>query len=606
MKLNRIIVGKNIYFRTLTKKDASKKYCNWLNDPKVNYYLETRKATTQDLEKYINGKNKKKDCIFLGIFTNKDNTHIGNIKLEPIDLDKKKATLSLIIGEIDYWNQGIGTESTILMVNFAFNNLKLKKVDLGVISENKKAIRVYEKSGFKLKKIEKNKIKHGSKIYDKIIMEIENTELEMHFEKSQELLREAKKIIPSASQTYSKSYKYFVEGAAPAFLEKGEGGHVWDIDGNEYIDFILGLGPITIGYNNKEVNEVINKQLKNGISFSLPTSLELKLAKKLIEIIPSAEMVKFFKNGSDSTTAAIRLSRAYTKRNIIACCGYHGYHDWYVSTRDNDAGIPVEIKKLTKTFRYNDINSIEKLFKKYPNKIAGVILEPCQKNGPDKDFLEELKKITHSQGALLIFDEVVSGFRLGLGGGQEKFKVTPDISSFGKGMGNGLPISALVGKRKIMQLIDKGVFISTTFGGETLSLAGSLKTIEILERQGSFKHIISLGNKWMESIEKIIQEKKLEKCIEMYGISPHCGIVFKDIGKINNFELKSLYQQTLISEGILSLGINNFCLEHTKKDIKKFIDSTEIALNIVKRAVKKDTVKGLLKGKKIRPIFKRN
>jgi len=606
MILKQPFIGKRIYFKNLNLKDASKEYCSWLNNPKVNYYLETRKATVKDLKKYIKEKNKKQDCMFLGIFDIKNDTHIGNIKLEPIDLIQKKATLSLIIGNIDYWGKGIGTEATKLMINLAFKKLNLLKVDLGVISENKRAIRVYRKAGFNVIKIEKNKMKHGSNLFDKIIMEIENMENNMIFNKSKKLLEEAKKIIPSASQTYSKSYRYFVEGAAPAFLERGERGHVWDVDGNEYIDFVLGLGPITIGYNNREVNQAVIKQLKNGISFSQPTILELNLAKKLIEIIPCAEMVKFVKNGSDATTGAVRLARAYTGKDIIACCGYHGYHDWYVGTRDKNAGIPDAIKKLTKTFYYNDIGSLKKIFEKYPNQIAGVIIEPLQENGPKNNFLRELKKITHNEGAILIFDEVVTGFRIGLGGAQEKFKVTPDISTFGKGMGNGLAISALVGKTKIMKLIDEEAFISTTFGGETLSLAGALKTIEILERPESFKHIIGLGNKWMDSVKKIIKEKQLENSVKLYGLSPHCGVVFKDTGKLTSLDLISIYQQTLIDEGILSIGINNFCLEHTQEDLRKFINATDIALKIVKKAIENDSIMEILKGKKLRPIFKRN
>jgi glutamate-1-semialdehyde aminotransferase/RimJ/RimL family protein N-acetyltransferase len=606
MILENRVKGERIYFRNLNLEDASKEYCSWLNDPKVNYYLETRKATVEDLKDYIKEKNKKEDCLFFGIFDIKDNTHIGNIKLEPIDFVEKKAELSLIIGNMNYWGKGIGTEATNLLVNLAFKKLNLLKVGLGVISENKRAIIVYKKAGFKVIKIEKNKMKHGSKFFDKVIMEIQKKENNMKFIKSKELLEEAKKIIPSAAQTYSKSYKYFVEGAAPAFLERGEKGHVWDVDGNEYIDFVLGLGPITIGYNNKEINEAIFEQLKYGISFSQPTILELKLAKKLIEIIPCAEMVKFLKNGSDATTAAIRLARAYTNRDIIACCGYHGYHDWYVGTRDKNVGIPNAIKNLTKTFRYNDIDTLKKLFDKYPNQISAVIIEPCQENGPRNNFLRELKKITNNEGAILIFDEVVSGFRISLGGAQEKFMVTPDLSTFGKGMGNGLAISALVGKAKIMKLIDQGAFISTTFGGETLSLAGALKTIEILERPNSFKHIIGLGDMWMSSIKSIIKDKQLENTIELCGLSPHCGIVFKNAGKLSDIDLKSVYQQTLIEERILSSGINNFCLEHTKQDIKKFINATEIALDVVKKAIEEDSTKGILKGRRIRPIFKRN
>jgi glutamate-1-semialdehyde aminotransferase len=428
----------------------------------------------------------------------------------------------------------------------------------------------------------------------------------MKFEKSIKWLETAKRIIPTASQTYSKSYKYFSEGAGPAFLEKGKGSYVWDIDGNKYIDFVCGLGAITLGYNNREINKAIKKQLKKGISFSQSNILEVKLAKKLIDIIPCAEMVKFVKNGSDATTATIRLARAYTKKEVVACCGYHGYHDWYIGTTENDWGVPSAVKKLTKTFKYNDIVSLKKVFDKNKDKVAAIILEPCQNKGPEKDFLEEVKKITHENGAVLIFDEVVSGFRNSISGAQGYYNVIPDLSSFGKGMGNGLAISAIVGKREIMSLIDEGAFVSSTFGGETLALAGALKTIEILERPKSFEHLFKLGNMWIDKVIKLIENKRLNKIVEIYGISPHCGVMFKDRGSLSSYDLLSIYQEILIENGILSLGVNNFCLAHSEEDVRKFIYAVNKALDKVKIAVDKDSIEGLLKGKKFRPIFKRN
>lgn len=426
----------------------------------------------------------------------------------------------------------------------------------------------------------------------------------MKFSKSSKYLEEAKRIIPSASQTYSKSYRYFCEGISPAFLSHGKGGHVWDVDGNEYVDFVLGLGAITLGYYNKEVNKAVIDQLKKGISFSQPTKLEITLAEKLIEIVPCAEMVKFVKNGSDATTAAIRLARAYTKREVVACCGYHGYHDWYVGSTSNDAGVPNAVKNLTKKFEYNNLNSLKKLLAE--NKVAAVILEPLQAQGPENNFLEKVKELTHKNGAVLIFDEVVSGVRVALGGAQEYYKVVPDLATFGKGMGNGLAISAVVGRRNIMKLIDEGAFISTAFGGETLALAGALATLNILEKPESLKHIHHLGELWIKEVQKLIAKKKLSEVVAIHGITPHCGVAFKDKGNLIKIDLLSVYQQKLIQQGILSVGVNNFCLEHTEEDVRKFISAVELAFDDVLKALKKDSVEGILKGKKIRPMFKRN
>ena len=286
------------------------------------------------------------------------------------------------------------------------------------------------------------------------------------YAKSLKLLKEAKQLTPCAAQTYSKSYRYYCEGAAPAFLDRGNGSHVWDVDGNEFIDFVCALGAITVGHANTKVNKAISDQLKKGIGFSQATELEVKLARKLIEIYPSAEMVRFVKNGSDGTSAAVRLARAYTKREMVLVSGYHGYQEWYIGSTENDLGIPKCVKALVKKFEYNNIDSVKKLFTKYEGKIACVILEPVQGNGPENHFLEKLKTLTHDNGALLIFDEVVTGFRIHLSGAQGLFGVVPDLTALGKGFGNGLPISAVVGQKKYLKLIEEGAFISTTHGGD--------------------------------------------------------------------------------------------------------------------------------------------
>lgn len=303
------------------------------------------------------------------------------------------------------------------------------------------------------------------------------------YKNSRELLKRAKKITPLGAQTFSKSYRYFCEGNSPSFMEKGKGAHVWDVDENKYIDFICGLGPVTLGYNDQRINEAITKQMEKGIIFSQPAPISIELSEKLIEIIPCAEMVRFVKNGSDATSAAVRLARAYTERDIIATCGYHGMQDWYIGSTVNNKGVPQKVCELSQSFDYNNIESLESLFAKYPNKIAAVILEPIQSNGPEEGYLQKVKEIAQDNGAVLIFDEVVSGFRYALGGASELYSVTPDLVTLGKGMANGMPISAVAGKKELLNLISDGVFISTTFGGEALSIAAALETINILQEK---------------------------------------------------------------------------------------------------------------------------
>ena len=427
-----------------------------------------------------------------------------------------------------------------------------------------------------------------------------------NYKKSDELLKRAVEVTPLGAQTYSKSYRYYCQGDSPSFIERGEGCYLYDVDGNKFIDFVCALGPITIGYNVEEINDAVKNQLEKGIAFSLQAEAEVELAEKIIEIIPCAEMVRFIKNGGDATTAAIRLARAYTNRDLVALSGYHGMHDWSIGSTENNKGIPKEISNLTKTFEYNDIESLEELFKVYPNEIAAVILEPIQANGPKDDFLQKVKELTHENGAVLIFDEVVSGFRYALGGASEYYDIVPDMAAFGKGMGNGLPISAVAGKKEIMKQIEEGIFVSTTFGGEALSMAGSLAALKILEKPGVYEHIWKLGSILKEGLEDLIKKYELEDVILVSGLPPHCGVEFEDVGSLDYLDINSIYSQAMIHNGIITVGINNINLSHTENEINAYLSAAEDAMINIKKAIEQDSTKGILIGKKVDPVFKRN
>ena len=427
-----------------------------------------------------------------------------------------------------------------------------------------------------------------------------------NYKKSDELLKRAVEVTPLGAQTYSKSYRYYCQGDSPSFIERGEGCYLYDVDGNKFIDFVCALGPITIGYNVEEINDAVKNQLEKGIAFSLQAETEVELAEKIIEIIPCAEMVRFVKNGGDATTAAIRLARAYTNRDLVALSGYHGMHDWSIGATENNKGIPKEISNLTKTFEYNDIESLEELFKAYPNEIAAVILEPIQANGPKDDFLQKVKELTHENGAVLIFDEVVSGFRYALGGASEYYDIVPDMAAFGKGMGNGLPISAVAGKKEIMKQIEEGIFVSTTFGGEALSMAGSLAALKILEKPGVYEHIWKLGSILKEGLEDLIKKYELEDVILVSGLPPHCGVEFEDVGSLDYLDINSIYSQAMIHNGIITVGINNINLSHTENEINAYLSAAEDAMINIKKAIEQDSTDGILIGKKVDPVFKRN
>ena len=427
-----------------------------------------------------------------------------------------------------------------------------------------------------------------------------------NYEKSNDLLKRAIEVTPLGAQTYSKSYRYYCQGDSPAFIERGEGCYLYDVDGNKFIDFVCALGPITIGYNIEEVNNAIKEQLEKGISFSLQAEVEVELAEKIIDIIPCAEMVRFVKNGGDATTSAIRLARAFTERDLVALSGYHGMHDWSIGSTENNKGIPKDVSNLTKTFEYNNIESLKELFEEYPNQIAAVILEPIQANGPKDDFLQKVKDLAHENGAILIFDEVVSGFRYALGGASELYDVVPDMAAFGKGMGNGLPISAVAGKKEIMKQIEEGIFVSTTFGGEALSMAGSIAALKILEKPGSYEHIWKLGTILREGLERLIKNYELEDVILVSGLPPHCGVEFEDVGSLDYLDINSIFSQAMIHNGIITVGINNINLSHTEEEIEAYLAAAEEAMINIKKAIEQDSTEDILIGKKVDPVFKRN
>jgi glutamate-1-semialdehyde aminotransferase len=395
---------------------------------------------------------------------------------------------------------------------------------------------------------------------------------------------------PCGAQTYSKANRYF---SKPVILDHGKGSHVWDEHGKEYIDFIAALGPVTIGYSDDRVNIAISKQLEKGISFSTPTRIEYELCEKLTQIIPA-------------TMAAVRLARAYTGRDIILKAGYHGCDDWSIGPEPGARGIPFYVSQLTKRFKYNNIADLEQWFSLFHNKIAGIILESVMENGPGPRYLEAVKELCHRNGTILIFDEVVSGARFALGGAAEVYSVTPDLTCIGKGYGNGMPISAVCGRSDIMHLIETGeAFISTTFGGETLSIAAALETIKILEQPGTYEHIWGLGEKLIYGLRKMIDGFDLTDVLQVTGLPPHCGLSFNGAGSLDYLDIWSLYAQETQNAGILSQGMNFIMLSHTEQDIDALLGATLAAMAKIKKAIEQDSTEGILTSNKINPIFKR-
>lgn len=424
------------------------------------------------------------------------------------------------------------------------------------------------------------------------------------FEKSELLLSREVKVSPLAAQTYSKSYRYFCRGVAPSYMDHGEGCYIYDVDGNKFIDFMCALGPITIGYNDLTVNEAVINQVKKFASGSLQSELEVQLAEKICEIIPCAEMVRFVKNGGDATTAAIRLARAYTGRDVVLMSGYHGMHDWSIGASANNKGVPKAVCDLTKNFAYNDLTDLENKLKE--NEVAAVILEPIQSNGPKEGYLDCVKELAHKYGAILIFDEVVSGFHYALGGAQEVFNVTPDLVAFGKGMGNGYPISAVAGRRDLLEQIEQGVFVSTTFGGDSIAMAASLATLDILSKPGFYDHILKIGTMIRDGIQERIDKYNLNDVLSVSGMPAHCGLAFEGHGSLSYLDIQSVYSQTMIQNGILVFAIYFLNAHHTEKEAQAYLDATDKAFALIRKAIDQDSVDDILVGEKVNPVFKRN
>ena len=416
----------------------------------------------------------------------------------------------------------------------------------------------------------------------------------MKFLNSKKLFKKALKKIPSASQTYSKSYKSFNFDNGPLFLSKGKGAYVWDIDNNRYIDYVIGLLPNILGYNDNDVNRAIKEQLKNGISFSLPTKLEVELAELIISIIPSAEMVRFAKNGSDVTSAAVRLARAVTGKEIIISCGYHSWHDWYMANTKMDSGIPKSTKKLTLSMEYNDLNNLEKIISKHQNNIAALIIEPEGYHESSKQFLKKVREITKKNNIVLIFDEIISGFRADLGGAQKKYNIQPDLTTLGKAIANGMPLAALVGKSEVMSKMDK-IFFSATNSGETLSIAAAIATIKKIKKHNIVENLNNHGLFIRKKISQIIEDNNLSDFIKVGGPSWRPTILPNENEVTQKESLVFFLRNALVREGIIFGTAFNLCNAHLND---KIISSTFIAFEKVLLRLSEKLKKGELKNTK--------
>lgn len=421
--------------------------------------------------------------------------------------------------------------------------------------------------------------------------------------KSQYYKNKAQDLIPGLAHTFSKAPYSYVEGVYPAYVKSGTGSHLKDVDGNDYIDYVLGLGPIILGYNYPTVNEAITDALKDGITFSMPHYLEIELAELLCSVIPSAEMAKFTKTGSDAVTAAVRAARAITGRDKIAYCGGGGvWHDWFIISTSRSLGVPKFNRELIKIFQYNKIETLQQIFEQNKGQIAAVCIEPMVYEPPTKTFLKDVQNLAHENDAILIFDEVVTGFRMSLGGAQQYFEIKPDISCFGKAMGNGMPLGAVTGKKEYMKIFHE-IFYSTTYAGEILSLAAGKSTITTLKEKNVNSYLWNKGIELKTAFQKIVQ--KLDLPVEVIGLPHRLGLFVKDNSGTDSLLLKSILYQECIERGVIfGPGSILHTFSHNSNDTKKTVDVFTDAAEILKKSIDSGDPAKFLRGKQMKPVLK--
>jgi glutamate-1-semialdehyde 2,1-aminomutase/spore coat polysaccharide biosynthesis protein SpsF len=440
--------------------------------------------------------------------------------------------------------------------------------------------------------------------------------------RSNEIYERAKIVTPSGTQTFSKGVTQFVNGFAPKYISSAKGAHTWDVDGNKYLDYIMGCHPVILGHADPDINSAVIKQLEKGSTYSLMSELEVTVSEQLVEIIPCAEMVRFGKNGADATTAGVRVARAVTGRDHVAYCGYHGWHDWYIANTDLNSGIPDFNKELAHSFVYNDLDSLEKIFLNYPDKIAIVIMEPlsvlapkcmCGKNCSNTEhnitcknhFLHEVKKMAKHYGAVLMFDEIITGFRFSIGGAQEMLGVIPDLASFAKGISNGIPLSAIVGKKEYMKVLDE-TFFSFTYGGECIGLSAAEVCIPKLKREKVPDHLWNIGKTLKDGFNILAKQHNLEDFIQCIGYPCRTIVSFNGQGIYDQLEMKSIFQQELIRRGILWAAYHALSWSHNDKNIEATLNAFDSAMLVFKNI--KNTNKPLLnfiEGTPVKPVFRK-
>jgi glutamate-1-semialdehyde 2,1-aminomutase len=431
------------------------------------------------------------------------------------------------------------------------------------------------------------------------------------FARSQALQKIAHELIPGGCHTYAKGDDQYPQ-VAPGFLVRGRGCHVWDADNNEYIEYGMGLRAVTLGHGYPSVVDAAYRAMLNGTNFTRPSPIEVECAQAFLGLIDGADMVKFAKNGSDVTTAAVKLARAYTGRDVVAICAEHPFFstdDWFIGSTPMAAGIPDAIRQLTVTFHYNEPDSVRVLFERYPGRIACLVMEAATTEEPKDDFLLQVQALCAAHGALFILDEAITGFRFHLGGAQKLYGVTPDLSAFGKGMANGFPLSALAGKRDIMERgglrgqHERVFLLSTTHGAETSTLAAAIETMRIYKDEGVVDVLRRQGERLRSGVAEAARANGVDKYFGVLGNPANLVYMTRDREGQRSQQFRALFLQELIRRGVLAPSFV-VSFSHEDKDIDRTVDAVAEALAVYRKALD-DGVERYLVGRAVKPVFRR-
>jgi glutamate-1-semialdehyde 2,1-aminomutase len=428
--------------------------------------------------------------------------------------------------------------------------------------------------------------------------------------RSAELRSRAREIIPGGAHTYAKGDDQYPVGA-PGFIVRGQGCHVWDLDGREFIEYGMGLRAVTLGHAFPEVVAAAAAELTQGSNFNRPSPLEVECAEELLDAIEGADMVKFSKNGSDATTAAVKLARAATGRDLVALCRDQPFlstDDWFIGTTAMPAGIPTSVRAMSLGFRYNDAASLEALFRRYPAQIACVVLEPAFVQEPEPGFLDALRRLCDAEGTILIFDETITGFRWDRGGAQRVYGVVPDLSIFGKAMANGFSVSALAGKRPLMELgglthtSERVFLLSTTHGAETHALAAATATMRVYRREDVVGTLHRQGLRLKAGIDEAARDLGLSDHFVVLGRT--CNLIYsaRDAEKKPSQAFRTLVLQETLKRGVLmpSLIVS---YSHSDEDVDRTVEAIHGALRVYRKALE-DGVESQLEGRPVQPVFR--